>query len=151
MRTEKPDAGSDGLTGSHFQWRVGVIMSDLETNRRAVVAYYRMAFEGNPEKATTEYLGNRYIQHNPEAEDGPEAFIGFVHYLRSEYPELRLEIKRVIAEGDMVATHSNLILKPGEPGRALADFFRLEDGKIVEHWDVVQDVPAHSANANGMF
>jgi len=124
---------------------------DLEANRRAVVAYYQMAFEGNPEKATTEYLGDRYIQHNPEAEDGPEAFIGFVHYLRGKYPELRLEIKRVIAEGDLVVTHSHLILTPGEPGRALADIFRLEDGKVVEHWDVIQDVPDHSANSNTMF
>jgi len=126
-------------------------VADLEANRRAVVAYYQMAFKGDPERATTEYVGDRYIQHNPEAENGPEAFIGFVHYLRNEYPELRLEIKRVIAEGDLVATHSNLILKPGEPGRALADFFRLEDGKVVEHWDVIQDVSDHSAHADGMF
>lgn len=126
-------------------------MTDLESNKNTVIGYYQMAFEGNPEKAVTKYLGDRYIQHNPEAEDGSDSFIGFVHYLRSEYPELRLEIKRVIAEGDLVATHSNLILKPGEPGRALADFFRLEDGKVVEHWDVIQDVPDHSANPNGMF
>ena len=126
-------------------------MVDLEANKRTVVAYYQMAFEGKPEEAVAEYFGGRYIQHNPEAEDGPKAFIGFVHYLRNEYPELRLEIKRVIAEGDLVATHSHLILAPGEPGRALADFFRLEDGKVVEHWDVIQDVPDSSANSNGMF
>ena len=62
-----------------------------------------------------------------------------------------LDIKRVIAEGDMVVTHSHLGLQPGNPGRAIADFFRLEDGKIVEHWDVIQDVPTESANENGMF
>ena len=70
------------------------------------------------------------------------------------YPDLKLVIKRVIAEGDMVVTHSHLDLepdKPGHPGRALADFFRLEDGKVVEHWDVIQDVPAESANDNGML
>jgi predicted SnoaL-like aldol condensation-catalyzing enzyme len=131
--------------------KIGATVTDLESNKNTVIGYYQMAFEGNPEKAVTKYLGDRYIQHNPEAEDGSDSFIGFVHYLRSEYPELRLEIKRVIAEGDLVATHSNLILKPGEPGRALADFFRLEDGKVVEHWDVIQDVPDHSANPNGMF
>jgi predicted SnoaL-like aldol condensation-catalyzing enzyme len=67
-----------------------------------------------------------------------------VHWLRGEYPNLRLDIKRVIAEGDIVVTHSHLDLEPGNasnPGRALADFFRLEDGKVVEHWDVIQDVP----------
>lgn len=124
---------------------------DIEANKRTVVDYYQMAFAGQPEKAVSDHFGDRYIQHNPDAENGPEAFIRFVHYLRTEYPELRLDIKRVIAEGDLVATHSHLILKPGEPGRALADFFRLEDGKVVEHWDVIQDVPERSANSNGMF
>jgi predicted SnoaL-like aldol condensation-catalyzing enzyme len=126
-------------------------MSDLEENKRVVVDYYTTAFAGNPEKAVADHFGDRYIQHNPAAADGPEAFIGFVHWLRGEYPDVRLDIKRVIAEGDLVVTHSHLILKPGEPGQALADFFRVENGKVVEHWDVVQDVPQTSANSNTMF
>jgi predicted SnoaL-like aldol condensation-catalyzing enzyme len=126
-------------------------MSELEENKHVVVDYYQTAFDGSPEKAVADHFGDRYIQHNPEAADGPEAFIGFVKWLRSEYPRLTLEIKRVIAEGDLVATHSHLILEPGKPGRALADFFRLENGKVVEHWDVIQDVPSKSANSNGMF
>lgn len=65
--------------------------------------------------------------------------------------QVTLEIKRAIAEGDLVATHSHLILEPGQPGRALADFFRLENGKVVEHWDVIQDVPEKAANPNRMF
>ena len=131
--------------------KTGAPVTDVEANKKTVVSYYRMAFAGHPEKAVADYFGDRYVQHNPEAEDGPEAFIGFVHSLRREYPELRLDIRRVIAEGNLVATHSHLILKPDEPGRALADFFRLEDGKVVEHWDVIQDVPERSANSNGMF
>lgn len=126
-------------------------MSDLENNKRVVVDYYETAFHGDPERAVAEHFGDRYVQHNPDAEDGPEAFIGFVRYLRGEYPELRLDIKRVVAEGDLVATHSHLVLRPGEPGRALADWFRLEDGKVVEHWDVIQDVPGASSNPRGMF
>ena len=126
-------------------------MSDLEQNKKIVVDYYQTAFGGNPEKAVADHFGPRYIQHNPDAQDGPEAFIGFVKYLRGEYPELLLDIKRVIAEGDMVVTHSHLVLEPGKPGRALADYFRLEDGKVVEHWDVIQEVPATAANTNGMF
>ena len=74
-----------------------------------------------------------------------------MRWLRGEYPQLQLLIKRVVAEGELVATHSHLVLRPGEPGRALADFFRLENGKVVEHWDVIQDVPAESANTNSMF
>jgi predicted SnoaL-like aldol condensation-catalyzing enzyme len=126
-------------------------MSDLETNKRVVVDYYQTAFDGNPEKAVADHFGDRYIQHNPDAANGPEAFIGFVKWLRSEHPQVTLQIKRVIAEGDIVATHSHLILEPGQPGRALADFFRLENGKVVEHWDVIQEVPEKTANPNGMF
>jgi predicted SnoaL-like aldol condensation-catalyzing enzyme len=129
-------------------------VSDVERNKQVVVDYYQTAFNGDPEKAVADHFGPRYIQHNPDAADGPEAFIGFVRWLRGEYPDLKLDIKRVIAEGDMVVTHSHLDLEPGNadhPGRALADFFRLEDGKVVEHWDVIQEVPQHAANPNGMF
>jgi len=129
-------------------------MSDLEANKRVVVDYYTTAFSGEPEKAVADHFGPRYVQHNPAAEDGPEAFIGFVHWLRGQYPRLELNIKRVIAEGDLVATHSHLDLEPGNPdhpGQALADFFRLEGGKVVEHWDVIQEVPGTAANQNGMF
>jgi predicted SnoaL-like aldol condensation-catalyzing enzyme len=126
-------------------------MSEAEQNKKIVVDYYETAFGGDPERAVAEHFGDRYIQHNPQAEDGPAAFIGFVHWLRGEYPSLRLDIKRVIGEGDLVVTHSHLILTPGEPGRALADYFRLEDGKVVEHWDVIQDIPLESANDNTMF
>jgi predicted SnoaL-like aldol condensation-catalyzing enzyme len=126
-------------------------MTDLETNKQTVVSYYETAFGGEPEKAVAQYMGNTYTQHNPEADNGAEAFIRFVRALRSSHPELQLSIKRVIAEGDMVVTHANLVLKPGERGVALADFFRLKDGKVVEHWDVIQPVPEVSANRNGMF
>lgn len=126
-------------------------MSSPEQNKQVVVDYYRTAFGGDPERAVADHFGSTYIQHNPQAADGPEAFIGFVHGLRAANPELTLVITRVIAEGDMVATHCHLVLNPGEPGLALADYFRLENGKVVEHWDVIQPVPAESANDNGMF
>ena len=126
-------------------------MASLEQNKAVVVDYYKTAFGGDPERAVAEHFGDRYIQHNPQAENGAAAFIQFVHWLRGEYPQLTLDIKRVIAEGDLVVTHSHLTLTPGEPGRALADYFRLEDGKVVEHWDVIQDIPATSANTNTMF
>jgi predicted SnoaL-like aldol condensation-catalyzing enzyme len=71
--------------------------------------------------------------------------------MRSQFPGMHLEIKRVITQGEIVVTHSHLTLTPGEPGLALADFFRFEDGKVVEHWDVIQNIPDTSANSNGMF
>jgi predicted SnoaL-like aldol condensation-catalyzing enzyme len=126
-------------------------MSDLERNKQVVVDFYRTAFDGNPEKAVADHLGPQYIQHNPMAADGPEAFIGFVKWLRGKYPNSQLDIKRVLADGEMVVTHSHLALEPGTPGQALTDFFRLENGKVVEHWDVIQEIPETSANSNGMF
>lgn len=129
-------------------------MSDLEQNKQIVLDYYQTAFSGNPEKAVADHFGPEYVQHNPDAQNGPEAFIGFVKWLRSEYPDLQLHFKRVVAEGDLVVTHAHLDLDPGNPenpGRALADFFRLQGGKVVEHWDVIQDIPSQSANENGMF
>src|SRR5207244_6448988 len=108
--------------------------------------YYALAFnQRKPEQAVEKYVAPYYRQHNPQAADGPKAFIDFVHYLATTFPEFRLEIKRIIAEGDLVVTHSRLVRSPGDRGQALADFFRLENGKIVEHWDVIQDVPERSA------
>lgn len=127
-------------------------MTDLERHRATVRSFYEMAFnDGDPEGAVERYLGDRYIQHNPQAGDGPEAFIGFVKWYRGQFPELRVEIKRIIAEGDLVVTHGVLKTSPEDRGTAAADIFRLENGKIVEHWDVLQPVPDEAANDNTMF
>ncbi|MEU3648411.1 ester cyclase [Lentzea sp. NPDC034063] len=129
-------------------------MTDLERNKQIVVEFYRTAMDGEPEKAAAAHLGTDYVQHNPGAADGPEAFIGFMHFVRGRFPNLRLNIKRVIAEGDLVVVHSHMDLDPGNPanpGQALADIFRVDDDKVVEHWDVIQAVPADSANPHGMF
>ena len=126
-------------------------MSDLERNKQVVVDYYTTAFAGNPEKAIADHFGPRYVQHNPDAQDGPEAFIGFVKWLRGEFPNVKLHIKRVIAEGDLVVLHVHSKREPTDRGRAIVDIFKVENGKIVEHWDVIQDVPEKSANDNTMF
>jgi predicted SnoaL-like aldol condensation-catalyzing enzyme len=123
-------------------------MADLEQNKRTVVEYYELAFNGKePERAVEQYVGSEYIQHNPQAPDGPEAFIAFVH----ASPELSVDIRRVMAEGDMVVTHSLVRFTADDPGSVAADFFRLEDGKVVEHWDVLQPWPQESANPHPMF
>jgi predicted SnoaL-like aldol condensation-catalyzing enzyme len=126
--------------------------SDLEKNKRLVREYYEMAFnERKPEEAVEKYQGSYYRQHNPQAGDGPEPFIGFVKYYTQTYPDLHLDIKRIIAEGDLVVVHSHQTRYAGDRGVAVMDIFRLEDGKIVEHWDVLQDVPETAANNNSMF
>jgi len=130
----------------------GGIVADPETNKQTVLAYYNMAFnDRKPAEAAQKYGGPHYIQHNPQAPDGFEAFVQFVEGFAEQFPQMSLEIKRAIAEGDMVVTHSLLKTSPEDRGTAAADFFRLEDGKVVEHWDVLQVIPETSANPNGMF
>ncbi len=127
-------------------------MADLEANKRTVRSYYEQAFnDGDPEGAVETYLGPTYTQHNPQAPDGGEAFIVFVNGFRGQFPELSIEIKRMVAEGDLVVTHGVIKTSPEDRGMAAADIFRLEDGKIVEHWDVLQPVPEEAANSNTMF
>jgi predicted SnoaL-like aldol condensation-catalyzing enzyme len=126
-------------------------MSTAE-NIGLVVAFYTRAFNaGEPEAAAADALGDVYIQHNPGAPDGAAAFIGYVHSMRERFPQLHLDVKRTVAEGDLVVTHSNIHLAPGDRGLAVADFWRVVDGRIVEHWDVIQEVPAQAANTNTMF
>ena len=127
-------------------------MSSNEENKQKVVSYYTLAFnDKRPEEAVAKYVGPKYIQHNPQAPDGPGAFVQFVQAFAGQFPQLHVEIKRVIAEGDLVMTHSLLTTSPEDRGTAAADIFRLEDGKIVEHWDVLQPVPETAANDNTMF
>jgi predicted SnoaL-like aldol condensation-catalyzing enzyme len=125
-------------------------MADLERNKRNVREYYELAFnEHRPKDAVERYLGDRYVQHNPQAPDGPEAFIGFVE----AFPEANVDIRRIVAEGDIVVTHSLIRFgKDDERGTVAVDLFRLtDDGKIVEHWDVLQPFPEESANDHPMF
>jgi predicted SnoaL-like aldol condensation-catalyzing enzyme len=127
-------------------------MSSNEENKQKVVSYYTLAFnDKKPEEAVAKYVGPKYIQHNPQAPDGPDAFVQFVKTFARQFPELHVEIKRVIAEGDLVMTHSLLTTSSEDRGTAAADIFRLEDGMIVEHWDVLQPVPETAANDNTMF
>jgi predicted SnoaL-like aldol condensation-catalyzing enzyme len=101
--------------------------------------------------AASRYFGPHYIQHNPGAADGIEGFKQFLAFLRDKFPNYKSEIKRVIAEGDYVMLHVHNIREPGTRGRAIIDIFRLENGKIVEHWDVAQDIPEKMPHNNGMF
>ncbi len=131
---------------------MGMRMADLEQNKRVVRSFYEEAFnDGDPEGAVQRYLGDRYIQHNPQAADGAEAFIGFVKWYRGEFSDLHVDIKRMIAEDDLVVTHSNIKESPDNRGKAVVDIFRVENGKVVEHWDVIQPIPEQAANSNTMF
>ena len=123
----------------------------LAANKKSVLEFYEAGLNRKDFDAAAKFIGPRYIQHNPTAPDGPEGFKAFVNFLREKFPDSHSEIKRSFAEGDYVILHVHSVREKGSRGRAIVDIFRLEDGKIVEHWDVVQDVPEKAANTNGMF
>ncbi|KTD20928.1 Predicted ester cyclase [Legionella lansingensis] len=124
---------------------------DQALNKRVVSEFYQKAINDKNFAAAEEYLGPWYIQHNPLAQDGIDGFRKFIDYLKATYPQSHSEIKRVFAEGDYVILHVHSIKEPGTRGQAIIDVFRLENHKIVEHWDVIQAIPEESANSNGMF
>lgn len=122
-----------------------------EANRQVVLAFYEMGLNQKNADAALRYVGERYVQHNPRAADGTEGFRKFVAFLRDRAPNARSVIKRSFVDGDYVILHVHSIPEPGARGNAIIDIFRLENGKIVEHWDTIQPIPETPANANTMF
>jgi predicted SnoaL-like aldol condensation-catalyzing enzyme len=123
----------------------------MEANKKAVVEFYDLAINKKDFEAASKFLGPRYVQHNPRAADGPEGLKAFLAFLREKFPDYHSEIKRVFADGDYVIVHVHNVPTPGSRGNAIIDIFKLENGKIVEHWDVRQEIPEQSANSNTMF
>ncbi len=122
--------------------------------REIVLAFYEAALNEKDIDKAKRYLGDTYIQHNPHVPDGPEGLFRFIQFRRDRYPSARNEVKRVIAEGDLVALHVHSVVIPGTPGRQIVDIFRVEDGKVVEHWDVIQEIPVElfpPINDGGLF
>jgi predicted SnoaL-like aldol condensation-catalyzing enzyme len=125
--------------------------ADTEASKRTVLEFYEAGLNKKDFEAASKYFGPKYIQHNPGAPDGIEGFKAFLAFLRDKFPNSHSEIKKVFAEGDFVILHVHAVREPGTRGRAIVDIFRLENGKIVEHWDVAQDIPEKMPHNNGMF
>lgn len=125
--------------------------SELEVNKQNAIAFYRTAYEGDPEGAVAKYVGDEYIQHNPVVADGPQAFVDYFTRMHAEYPDKQIEFVRAVAQNDLVALHTHQTW-PGNDEYVTMDFFRFDEkGKIVEHWDAIQQVPDESANGNTMY
>lgn len=124
---------------------------NLGQNKRNAIEFYKMAFEGNPGKAVDLFAGSDYIQHNPLVGNGTDAFVEYFERMAREYPGKYIEFVRAVAEGDLVALHTHQVW-PGNNEYVTMDFFRFDgEGKIVEHWDSVQQIPDTSANNNKMY
>ena len=124
---------------------------NLTQNKKNAIAFYKMSYEGNPKKAIELYVGTGYIQHNPLVGNGPEPLIEYFERMAQEYAAKTIEFVRIVAEGDLVALHTHQVW-PGNDEYVTMDFFRFdENGKIVEHWDAMQQIPDFSKNGNTMY
>ncbi len=122
----------------------------MEINKRNVMAFYDLIINKKDFESASKYMGPRYKQHNPLVKDYPEGLKEFIEFLKTNHPNAKSEIVRVFADGDYVILHVHSV-RPPTTHRAIVEIFRLENGKIDEHWDVIQEVPLDSANPNGMF
>jgi predicted SnoaL-like aldol condensation-catalyzing enzyme len=126
--------------------------STLDRHKAITVQVLERLFEDGDVSVVDRYIRPDYIQHNPLAPDGTAALKALAGPLTEQFPDLSYDIKRVIADGDLVLVHSNVVLVPGTRGSAVVDIFRFDrDHMIAEHWDTVQDVPATSVSGNDMF
>ncbi|OOF35744.1 nuclear transport factor 2 family protein [Rodentibacter heidelbergensis] len=141
------------LTGALLAFSTGGLASTPEQNKAAALDFYEMVFNQHKlQEASDKYIGKEYLQHNPTVADGKQAFIdAFAPFLKA-HPKSKATVKRVLADGDLVALHVHSQLNDEDRGEAVVDIFRFDkEGKIVEHWDVIQAVPEKTESGRSMF
>jgi predicted SnoaL-like aldol condensation-catalyzing enzyme len=119
-------------------------------NMQIATAFFEAVTIKKDFEMATQYLGSRFTEHSPHAADGYKGLQDLIGFLK-QYPHSQFIVKRTIVDGDYVMLHVNTILEPNTLGQAVMELFRLQNGKVVEHWDITQDVPVNSENPNGMF
>jgi predicted SnoaL-like aldol condensation-catalyzing enzyme len=122
-----------------------------QRNRETVQRFCEIIFNEHKTAAAVDFIQDDYIQHSHFLADGRQPFIDYFSDFFAEYPRARLHVKRIIAEGDYVVVHSHFVRDPADRGTAIADIFRLDNSRLAEHWDVIQEVPARAQNKNSMF
>ena len=122
-----------------------------EDNYRFVAQMYEQVLQPLDSSRVDLFFTPGYIQHSPMAATGAQGLKDFLDWARARSPRAEHRIKRMFADGDYVIAHVHVIINPGDRGNAVVDIFRIADGKIAEHWDVGQEIPAQAANDNGMF
>lgn len=120
-------------------------------NRRLVLEVYERVLGPLDASRVDEYFAKDYIQHSPLAASGAEGLKTFLEWARANTPRAEHRVKRLLVDGDHVVAHVHVVIEPGDRGNSVIDIFRIEKGRIAEHWDAAQEIPAHSANGNGMF
>ncbi len=122
-----------------------------EANRKLVVEFYDRFFNKHETEEAAKIVSEDYKQHNPEVPDGKAPFVSFFTGFFKDNPQSQAKVVRSATDGDLVWLHVHSTNGPDDRGQAVVDIFRVTDGKIVEHWDVIQSVPEKSANDNTMF
>ena len=124
---------------------------EFKNNRDMVGYFWNQVFNKHDPSVIDSMTGETYTQHSPGFADGKKAFRDGITGFLKEFPESSAEIKHIGADGDLVFIHNHIKLNPKDRGQAAVDIFRVRDGKIVEHWDVIQDIPEKAENPNTMF
>lgn len=122
-----------------------------ETNRKLVLDFYDQFFNQHDVKQASSVVAENYIQHNPDVPDGKAPFVSYFTDFFKKNPQSHARIVHSAVDGDLVWLHVHSTNGKNDRGQSVVDIFRVKDGKIIEHWDVIQDVPSQSANSNTMF
>jgi predicted SnoaL-like aldol condensation-catalyzing enzyme len=125
--------------------------ADRESNKAIVLNFYEKALNERNADAALEYVGAYYKQHNPLMEDDREGLRKYLAWIQDDFPKSHSKVLQIFADGEFVVLHVHRVRAPGMRGDAIVDIFRVEQGKIVEHWDVIQPVPDAASNTNTMF